>query len=74
MPTYDYRCTACDEVFQVDRVLGYLDDEACPQCDAVSKRVFQVFEQQPEIGGGACSSHKNIEGIVANMEGLLADK
>ena len=74
MPDYDFRCTACDNVFQVDRPLGYMDDEACPQCEAVAKRVFQIFEKHPEIGGGACSSHGNTEGIVANMESLLANE
>lgn len=56
MPRYDYRCTACDEVFPIERPLGYLDDELCPVCGEVAKRVFQVFEKQPRLGGGACSS------------------
>ena len=72
MPLYDFRCTACDNVFEVDRDLGYLDDENCPQCKAVSKRVFVIFEKQPEIGGGACSSHDNIDGVVADMERLVS--
>lgn len=71
MPVYDYRCTSCDEVFQVEGPLGYLDEEVCPTCGGASKRIFQVFEKQPEIGGGACSTHEDIDGIVANMETLL---
>jgi hypothetical protein len=42
----------------VERPLGHLDKERCPECDSFSSRVFEVFENPPEIGGGACSSHK----------------
>jgi len=73
MPNYDYRCTKCDEVFPIERDLGYLNDEECPHCKAVAKRIFVVFEKQPEIGGGACSSHANIDGVVAKMEKLLVN-
>lgn len=40
MPTYDYRCTACDELFEVSRPMGSSDAEHCPVCDAPAKRVF----------------------------------
>jgi len=73
MPVYDYRCRSCDYVFELERPLGYLDDEACPQCGSVSKRVFQVYEEQPELGGGSCSTHSNMNGILADMESLLAE-
>lgn len=55
MWTYDYRCTECDEISQFELPLGCLDDQTCPKCGAVAKRVFQVFETPPKIGGGACS-------------------
>jgi len=61
MPKYDYRCTACDKVFQIERPLGYLDEEECLSCGGTSRRIFEVFEKQPEIGGGACSSHKGFD-------------
>jgi len=57
MPLYSYRCNTCDTVFEVERPLGDLEKEACPACGKESSRVFTVFEEQPEIGGGACSLH-----------------
>jgi putative FmdB family regulatory protein len=68
MPQYDFRCIACDEVFPLERPLGYLEDESCPFCGSVARRVFQVFEKQPELGGGACSSHQ--ENDIMLPEGL----
>ncbi len=40
MPTYDYRCTACDELFEVSRSMRSSEPENCPSCDALAKRVF----------------------------------
>jgi len=40
MPAYDYRCTACDQCFEVNRPMGRSADEACPSCGARAKRVF----------------------------------
>lgn len=40
MPVYDYRCTACDERFEVTRPMGVKEDVCCPACDAPAKRVF----------------------------------
>lgn len=40
MPQYDYRCTACDEVFEVTRPVGKAGEECCPSCGAPAKRVF----------------------------------
>lgn len=40
MPTYDYRCTACENLFEVTRSMGAMSDEHCPECEAPAKRVF----------------------------------
>lgn len=40
MPAYDYRCTACDQVFEVTRPVGKAAEECCPDCGAPAKRVF----------------------------------
>lgn len=40
MPAYDYRCTACDERFEIVRPMGSKSDEYCPACSAPAKRVF----------------------------------
>jgi len=40
MPTYDYRCTACSERFEVTRAMNSNAEECCPACGAPAKRVF----------------------------------
>ncbi|MDP2182574.1 MAG: zinc ribbon domain-containing protein [Actinomycetota bacterium] len=41
MPAYDFRCTACDTVFEISRRAGSVDAVCCPQCDSdATKRVF----------------------------------
>lgn len=40
MPAYDFRCTACDERFEVTRPMSKTGPEPCPECGAEAKRVF----------------------------------
>lgn len=40
MPAYDYRCVACDTVFEITRAFGAADKVACPRCGGDTKRVF----------------------------------
>ena len=40
MPTYDFRCTECDNVCEVTRPAGVSDPVACPTCGGDTKRVF----------------------------------
>ena len=40
MPTYDFRCTDCDDRFEVVRAAGSTEDVCCPDCGAPAKRVF----------------------------------
>lgn len=40
MPKYDYRCTACEQLFEVTRTMGSTSKEECPSCGAEAKRVF----------------------------------
>lgn len=40
MPAYDFRCTACDETFEIVRPLGEAADVSCPACGAPAKKVF----------------------------------
>lgn len=40
MPAYDYKCTACDEVFEVNRPMGSNEPVTCSACGAPAKRVF----------------------------------
>jgi len=40
MPAYDYRCPACDDLFEVTRPASARDEVCCPSCGTVAKRVF----------------------------------
>ena len=40
MPAYDYRCTACDERFEITRSSSDATEIRCPSCDGATKRVF----------------------------------
>jgi putative FmdB family regulatory protein len=40
MPTYDYRCTACDHDFEVTRPMRATGDETCPICAAPAVKIF----------------------------------
>jgi putative FmdB family regulatory protein len=39
MPLYEYRCEACDKVFEAYRRLSEEGQEACPACGRASSRV-----------------------------------
>lgn len=40
MPAYDYRCLACDVVFELTRPLSDASAVVCPTCGGATKRVF----------------------------------
>ncbi len=40
MPAYDYRCTACDQVFEVNRSIGDDSTVTCPSCNGETRKVF----------------------------------
>ena len=40
MPAYDFRCTDCATVFEVNRSMSTTGDECCPECGAVATKVF----------------------------------
>jgi putative FmdB family regulatory protein len=40
MPTYDYKCPACDEVFEIKRSLSDETPVTCPICHGETRRVF----------------------------------
>ncbi len=43
MPTYDFRCPACEAFWEVERPLAEAaDPAACPVCDGPGERVFTM--------------------------------
>ena len=42
MARYDYRCSKCGNVFEVEHPMSEHPDVACPQCGAEAERVFSA--------------------------------
>ena len=40
MPAYDYKCTECNDVFEVTRTFGDTSAVCCPSCELEAKRIF----------------------------------
>lgn len=40
MPAYDFRCLACERVFELTRSLSDTSDVTCPDCGGATKRIF----------------------------------
>jgi len=55
MPIYEYRCRACDHVFEAIRPLGDAgQDLTCPTCGERSpERILSVFAAR--AGSGGCA-------------------
>ncbi len=62
MARYDFRCTSCEQTFELTRPMDSADDPAtCPNGHEGAKRLFPVFSAtgiasipQPSGGGGCC--------------------
>lgn len=49
MPLYDYRCAACDTVFEKSvRMSEYQDKQECPNCSTPAERTVGTYA--PSIG------------------------
>ncbi|MBY4796833.1 FmdB family transcriptional regulator [Collinsella sp. AGMB00827] len=42
MARYDYRCSACGEVFEVEHGMGERPEIHCPVCNAVAQKEFSA--------------------------------
>ena len=40
MARYDYRCTACQSVFEVEHPMSEKPEVKCPECGSDAERVF----------------------------------
>lgn len=54
MPTYDYRCTACDAAFEIQQSISAPEPE-CPDCGAPARKVIL---RTPAMHGFAAAGRK----------------
>ena len=40
MPAYDFKCTACGDIFEITRPAGETAPVTCPACESPAKKVF----------------------------------
>lgn len=43
MPTYSYRCTACDHAFDIQQAFSDESLTTCPQCGKALRKVFSAI-------------------------------
>ncbi len=46
MPVYEYRCEACEHVFEKLLLQG-TEPSACPRCGGEVRKLFSTFSYQP---------------------------
>lgn len=42
MPTYDYKCTSCDNQYEMREGFDAPSRQACPRCGGIAKRVLHA--------------------------------
>lgn len=64
MARYDYRCTSCDKVFEIEHPMGETPEVKCPECGGECERVFGTngivfkgsgFYNTDQRGGSSCT-------------------
>ncbi len=64
MARYDYKCSACGEVFEVEHPMSETPDVRCPKCGSECSRVFGAsgivfkgsgFYNTDQRGGSSCT-------------------
>lgn len=57
MPTYEYRCTTCDDTFELKRPMAESGDPAsCPQGHPDARRLLSVFASVTSGAGSPSAS------------------
>jgi putative FmdB family regulatory protein len=56
MPFYDYKCTKCGRVFEIQKGMNEKFDPLCPECKVVTQRIFNIPGTIRSEQNGACST------------------
>lgn len=86
MPRYDYRCTACDAVFEIEHGMREHPQISCPTCGAPAERLlnasgivlkgsgFYNTDQRGKKGGTEATSGTTASDSGTAAESKPADK
>ncbi len=64
MARYDYKCSSCENVFEVEHPMSETPEIRCPKCGEPATRVFGMsgivfkgsgFYNTDQRGGGSCT-------------------
>ena len=72
MPAYDYRCTSCDERFEITRSISDTGEVCCPACGAAAKRVFTPLGVHFKGTGFHNTDYKKKDSGTKDSEGSAA--
>ena len=77
MARYDYRCTLCGAVFEVEHAMTERPEVSCPTCGAPAEKVFSAsgikfvgsgFYNTDQRGGGSSTAATSGTGDSAKAE------
>ena len=77
MARYDYKCTSCDKVFEVEHPMSERPHITCPNCGADAERVFEPsgisfkgsgFYNTDQRGSSEACTLKQPSGASSRME------
>lgn len=65
MPVYDYKCTQCQNRFDLLRSLSGRDEVKCPRCGGEVVRVYEgKWSSLGRLSAGGCSCGGNCQGCA----------
>ena len=75
MPTYDYKCTECGDIFEKFHGMSESPDVSCPGCDSVAHKQIGAGSGIVFKGSGFYTTdYKNQKSCPANEGGKTASK
>jgi len=79
MPTYDYKCTNCENVFEKFHGMNESPEILCPECNAISKKKISlgagiVFKGSGFYVNDYKKSNKNKQTEKKNVNNNTVDK
>ncbi len=66
MPVYEYECSACQKVFEIQQKMADDPLKNCPECDGVVKKLMSMSSFQLKGGGWYADGYTSSNGKSEN--------